>query len=504
MIILPCGLTVGGVTSWAVRLVNNLCRERACGLVLHAPTPGIARYSAKLDDAVRVFELPDSARVEEANGDIGPIVNAYGEVVRRFCGSAPVALIPNLLGDCYGACAAMTRDESLDVRVVGWAHSENGYDARVLGHYEAALCRAGAVSTRLATDVRKRWPGREADVELISTGVESGGARSTSGPARTIVYTGRMDEGVKRVSALIHMSDILEARGVSHRLLLVGDGPDAAAIDRMIAARSKEKTLRMMRVASASPEEIRIILRLSEFFVLPSRFEGLSVSMLEAMSEGCCCVVTAENSGAPEAIEHGVSGILLTTASSASAERAGVDLADALMAISPARTAELGEKASCVVRERFTIAAHARAVSKLLDMAVHGPVRRWPREKQAAFTARPGTVGSGTVPSDADVRLRLVMDSLRGRNVVVHGTGRHSVELAHVLGEYVAEIQAFIDDDPARQGMEFLGKPVVAPNRAANLGATDIVISSHLHQDAIWSRRDEYERVGVRVHRLYS
>ncbi|MBX3387971.1 MAG: glycosyltransferase family 4 protein [Phycisphaeraceae bacterium] len=502
LIILPCGMTVGGVTSWAVRIANGLSRERACGLVLHRPASHAAPWYPKLEPAVRVFDLSRIAPVESANGEIEWLVREYRDAARAMGGR--VVLFPTLLGDCFGACAALTQSSLVDVRLVGFAHSDNGYDARVIEHYKPALNKAAAVSARLADTLRARWRGRERDVRFIATGIEAGGTRTPASGIRTIVYTGRMDENVKRVSALIHMSDALRARGVDHALRIVGDGPAAEAVDRMIKERSGEPARRIERVSAATPERVREFLRASEFFVLPSRSEGLSVSMLEAMSEGCCCVVPSQHSGASEAIENGVSGVLLATDSAASARSAGEDLAAAIANVSGERAEAIGAQARIVVRERFGIADHLRAVSMLIDEAAEENARRWPRDKTAAFTARPGEVGSGTVPHDADARLREVMDSLRGRSVAVHGTGRHSIELAHVLSDYSSEIRAYVDDDPSRQGIEFLGKPVVSPQEAGHLGATDLVISSSLHQEAIWARRAEFEQVGVRVHRLYA
>lgn len=501
LIILPCGLTVGGVTSWAVRIVNGLCRERQCGLVLHRTGPGASAWQPDLDPAVRIFDESGIAPVESASGEVGWLTRAYREAARALGGR--VVLFPTALGDCFGACAALTQDPTVDVRLVGFAHSDNGYDARVIEHYGPALSRAAAVSSRLAHTLRGCWRGREHDVVFIPNGIEPGGDRGPGGNARTIIYTGRMDENTKRVSALLFMSDVLRARGVDHVLRIVGDGPAAEAIDRMIAERGAQSSARIERIPVATPGRVRELLRESEFFVLPSRSEGLSVSMLEAMSEGCCCVVPSKRSGASEAIRGGESGLLLETDPAASALCAGNDLAAAIAGTSAARAAELGENARDVVRERFGIERHLRSISMLIDEAASENARRWPADTPAAFTARPGQVGSGTVPRDADERLREVMDSLRGRCIAVHGTGRHSFELAHVLGEYAGEIRAFVDDDPARQGIEFLGKPVVAPQEAGTLGATDLVISSHLHQDAIWARRDEFERLGVRVHRLY-
>lgn len=414
-----------------------------------------------------------------------------------------VVLFPTLLGDCFGACAALTQDPSVDVRLAGLAHSDNGYDARVIEHYEPVLARAGAVSSRLAESLRAKWPAREHDVRLVANGVEHGSGQRSRGGPRTITYTGRIEESTKRVSALIHMSDVLRGRGIDHTLRIVGDGPAAGAIDRMIEERRVASGARIERISAATPERVRELLRESEFFVLASRTEGLSVSMLEAMSEGCCCVVPAHRSGAAEAIESGVSGVLLKTDSAATARSAGEDLAEAIASTSRERAAELGEQARAVVLARFGIEAHLRAISELIDEAAGDRARRWPDGRSAAFTALPGQVGSGTVPRNADKRLREIMDSLRGRSVAIHGTGRHSFELAHVLGEYAGEIRVFVDDDPARQGIEFLGKPVVAPQEAGSLGVTDMVISSHLHQDAIWARRHEFSRQGVRVHQLY-
>lgn len=507
VIILPCGLTVGGVTSWAVRLVNGACEAGLvpAGLVLHRPTPGAPAFEATFHPGVRVFDLSGTPPVESANGDVSGLADAYRGVVERLGGSA--VLFPSLLGDCYGACAALTRDSGVDVRLIGWAHSENGYDVRVLEHYAPVLSLAGAVSERLAREVRERWPGREADVRWIPTGVEPStpaGERAPHGSVRTIVYTGRLDERVKRVGAIVHMSDALAMRGVRHKVLIVGSGPAEAEIDRLIEARPADRTRSLTRVASAGPREIRAYLGRSEFFVLASRFEGLSVSMLEAMSEGCCCIVPGGNSGAGEAISHGESGILLSTSAEASAEQAGEDLAEAIAGLSPERARRIGDRARRVAETRFSLDSQVRSVCAMVDEAMARPARRWPEQREAAFTARPGTVGSGTVPPDADSMLRLVMEGLRGRSVAVHGTGRHSVELSHVLKDYVEDIRAFVDDDPSRQGGTFLGKPVVAPDVLARIGATDVVISSHLHQASIWARRDEYERIGVRVHRLYA
>ena len=57
-----------------------------------------------------------------------------------------------------------------------------------------------------------------------------------------------------------------------------------------------------------------------------------------------------------------------------------------------------------------------------------------------------------------------------------------------------ARIVAFTDDDRARHGGTIWNWPIIAPDRARNAGATEIVISSWMHERSIWERRAVYER----------
>ena len=92
-----------------------------------------------------------------------------------------------------------------------------------------------------------------------------------------------------------------------------------------------------------------------------------------------------------------------------------------------------------------------------------------------------------------------------GRAVVIHGAGQHTLQLAAVLAASPARIVAVADDDRQRQGQSLWGWPIIAPENAAKMGATDVVISSWMHQGAIWERRGVYEsqRPPLRVHRVY-
>lgn len=107
------------------------------------------------------------------------------------------------------------------------------------------------------------------------------------------------------------------------------------------------------------------LLKLCDVFCLPSRSEGMSNALLEAMAAGLPCVATAVG-GTPEVIEDGRSGYTVPSEDDAAvAERILSLLAD------PARAREMGDAARGVVERRFSarrmVDEVVRAYEGLLD-----------------------------------------------------------------------------------------------------------------------------------------
>ena len=114
-----------------------------------------------------------------------------------------------------------------------------------------------------------------------------------------------------------------------------------------------------------SSTQVQRILALSDVFALPSRSEGFSNALLEAMACGIPPVVSAVG-GNPEVVEDGVNGFLVPFGDSAAvADRVMRLLAD------PALRQRLGAAARQRVLERFTVEVMVRQVadaySALLD-----------------------------------------------------------------------------------------------------------------------------------------
>lgn len=494
---LPCGLSLGGVTTWAVRLANVLAESgRAVGMILHRPRAGDSAGSYTLDDRVLRFDLSHLPAMDETLGEAHVYVPAYRQALAAL--GAPAVALPALMGDCYGVFADLMRTNASAVRIVGWAHLDSPYELRVLERYAPIISRFVGVSETLSGKLQQRLPTRACHTQQIAYGVPIPGnrlARSSSRELR-IAYVGRLDEPIKRVSVLPLLCRELRRRSIPHTLHVAGDGPAAGSLR---ASSRLEPSLRLL--GTLDPAGVDALLARSDVLVLPSRAEGLPLVLQEAMARGCVPVACESASGVGQLITDGVTGVLARDADS-SAELAA-NLAFAIARAQSRGLAVLAESAQQLMAQEYNLdACHARMI-ELLDLAATDPPRAWTLEQSPYFTAS-GTAGSGSVPSDGADRLRRTLASLAGKRIAIYGAGRHTVELMPIVREHDREIVAFIDDDPARFKGQLEHKPVVSPEEAIASGASEVVISSWLHEDAMWARRDIFERAGLRVHRLYA
>jgi glycosyltransferase involved in cell wall biosynthesis len=161
---------------------------------------------------------------------------------------------------------------------------------------------------------------------------------------------------------------ILQQRGVRLRAAIAGDG--ALANDLRVAARELGLDGQVRWLGSRS--DIEVVLRALDIFVLSSRSEGMSNTILEAMASALPVVAT-DVGGAAESVQHGRTGLLVPAQDS-------VALADAIgaLAVNPAR------------RRTFGAAGRARAER---DFAVDRMIQRYEGGLSAARRAASGASG---------------------------------------------------------------------------------------------------------------
>lgn len=561
---LPNGLDLGGVTTWAVNLANGLAqRGRHVTLLCHPIPDGHAPASFRLDPRVRRVQLGREFDLHHAAGDLSTFIPLYRDLVecvvftqgrRGVPGTAstPAILFPNILGDCYALGAALCATHPELVRVIAWQHTDSDYDAALIARHEPILSRVVAIDDAHASTWARRFPNRSADITTIPHGVripETPPSSDTRGALRVasavslsgtgsalsdahalarpvrLLYTGRIEHRQKRILSLVEMARELQRRRVPFELTIIGDGP---ARSDLHAAAQGVNGVRLL--ASMSSDALIEHYKRADAFVLPSRYEGLCLSRIEAAAHGCVPIVTTDNSGAGRGLQDGVSALFVSTPSSADEAQAGRNLADAVRRLISSDVPEMSVNAWASARAHYSMDAHIERVSRLIDDAATSPPRFWPSSRSIAFSAAlwtddatgaplqadatagsgalaPGQLASsGSLGPDAARRLFSLLHALKvegSRGVVLHGAGQHTIGLASVLARSPVEIMGVTDDDTARHGQRLLGWTIQPPTRAGDSGASDVVISSYIHMDSIWSRRSVYESQNLRVHRLY-
>ncbi len=120
----------------------------------------------------------------------------------------------------------------------------------------------------------------------------------------TACFVGRLAPQ-KGLEHLLRAARLLEERGRQFRLILAGEGPEEEKLRALAAG---------LRLAGAEfagyREDVRSLLAGCDIFVLPSHYEGMPLSVIEAMAAGLPVVATPVG-GVPEVVEDGVTGLLV-------------------------------------------------------------------------------------------------------------------------------------------------------------------------------------------------
>jgi glycosyltransferase involved in cell wall biosynthesis len=293
------GGQISGVDTFATHLVRGLCQRgfdaRIVGL--------------RMLDHAQGLPLADDLVID----DLG-MTNEFSwpkrwKTMRDYLESlSPCFYIPNYDYDFSGIAPTL----SARVKVVCIGHSDDPV------HFEHCL-RIGrasdavvGVSPAISRYLGAADPTLAARLHTIPYGIPLPACRpghhaSERAPLR-IAMVGRLVQHQKRATDLIAIARLLEARRVPFELFAFGDGP----VRNSMATEERELIAsgRLSLPGKLANAEILKILEGFDAFLLPSAFEGLSVSLLEAMSRGVVPVVSDIRSGVPELIRNGVNGFI--------------------------------------------------------------------------------------------------------------------------------------------------------------------------------------------------
>ena len=150
---------------------------------------------------------------------------------------------------------------------------------------------------------------------------------------------------IKGIDVLLDAFAPVAQREPRARLMIVGDGPDRAALQAQARALQIDSRVAFLGLR----DDVHALLRIADGLVLASRTEALPTVILEAMASGLPVVATNVG-GVPEMVEPDASGVLV-------APEDAVQLGDAMhrLVASEGTRRQFGERGRAIVQERFRV-----------------------------------------------------------------------------------------------------------------------------------------------------
>ncbi|MBT9538618.1 MAG: TIGR03088 family PEP-CTERM/XrtA system glycosyltransferase [Thiobacillus sp.] len=160
--------------------------------------------------------------------------------------------------------------------------------------------------------------------------------------------------------AFIQMVRQQPERDERARLVLVGEGPARATCLGLL----QQAGLAHLAWLPGERHDIADIMQAFDVFVLPSKNEGISNTILEALASGLPVIATAVG-GNVELVQSGVNGMLVQPGDVSGMAQALLGYLDA-----PARIAEHGHAARRLAEQRYSIPAMAEAYAAVYDLTL--------------------------------------------------------------------------------------------------------------------------------------
>lgn len=278
---------------------------REVGCVVH---PGAARFRSEVERAGAVaFPIPEADRLSR----MAPLVRG----IRDFRPDLVHIHRTWPLSDRYAAVAARRAGAT---RVVATEHvrwercgRRDRLAKRFLARFDVSIV---AVSEAVRESLLGYWKLPRSLVTVVENGIDAArfcgeeevpaGTFPSSWTAR-IGAVGRLEEQ-KGYDVLIDAMALVRDRVPGAGLLIAGEGSLRDDLETRVQERG---LLGAVRFAGAL-ESVAPLLRSLDVYVLASRWEGLPLTVLEAMAAGTPVVATAVE-GTVEAVRHGREGLIV-------------------------------------------------------------------------------------------------------------------------------------------------------------------------------------------------
>ena len=387
LVLAESGTAVGGTERVLWELATRLPASRFRLQVWLSTAPGVDEFAAALAErgipVTRLAEV-DSRRdwkgmlatwraLRRARPGLFHIHHVWPAADRYLAALADLAGVPRLV---------------VTEHIEGRAHS----DAQVrLKRRELARADAvTAVSAAVADSLVRDYGVDRALVRVVPNGADLPDDDAEESRARRFrewlgagtlrplwVCAGRLEEQ-KGQDVLLEALAEVRRRGLEFTVALAGEGSQRAALERRVESLGLASQVRLL----GQLDDVAPLLAAADAVVLPSRWEGLPLGLLEALVRGRPVVASAVG-GIPEVVEDGVHGRLVPPGDS-------IALADALESFhrKPDAALRLGRRGAQRVREGYTwprvVEAFEAVYDEVLGLASFAPEATRARARRGA------------------------------------------------------------------------------------------------------------------------
>jgi glycosyltransferase involved in cell wall biosynthesis len=364
---LPAGLTNGGVTTWALALSKRLNQKNhPSTLISHTGWPGHATFkSDDRSDVVYCNGLAWAAGSDAIRGFLPTYAAVKADI-----------FIPNWSWGTYGTAALMSLNEARDIRVIAFVHSDQDHYYELSSYYEPIISKFVGVSETICQRLRDLLPSRANDIckLLCPVEVRNESRKPDLKKPLTITYGGRIQQRQKRILDLIALADLLALKNGRYHFKIAGDGQQLAELTEHFQ-KAKYSNISVELLGLVAHDRMTELWAHSDISILFSEFEGMSLSMLESMGQGCVPIVT-DVSGSREKITHGETGFIVTVGDVAAMARIVADL-DA----DRARVERISNACIASLQGHHGFETYDQEFVRIMRECMREPSARWPATK---------------------------------------------------------------------------------------------------------------------------
>ncbi|MGE5392022.1 MAG: glycosyltransferase [Deltaproteobacteria bacterium] len=307
MFVLP-NLGSGGAERNTLNLMRNLDRSRFKPVLFLVKNEGVLSKEVPAD--VEVFKALESGQRMRWH---------LPRIVQKLCQAAADADVIIGAVEFETIYFAAIAGWLLKRPVMGWIRDDmalfrhNAVTYLVNRRALSSLKQIITVSCGVAASVSHLFPGLQGKIKTIYNFVDpeyigqlANAAPELAKDIPIVIGAGRL-EPRKNFQLLIRAHADLLARGISNKLIIIGEGPERANLEQMVRNLGVEATVDLPGFQSNPYSWIRQ----ARVFVMCSNIEGFSGVIIEAMALGVPVVATDCPSGPAEILENGRYGFLI-------------------------------------------------------------------------------------------------------------------------------------------------------------------------------------------------